>query len=195
MKKFFPNAEELWSIRIKYKGNTYLTLYGGWNYDSVLHNDSSILYFRSTGDMKLFCEKNGFRVDDDIWEYDFEAPIENPVDYRRILENWNLLNTIAKDFGMFFEGDGKKYNALYDLLFRLNTPVDPIPPTYDMSEKYYQYILKVFRKKDRFLRRLELYEEKYPMRKGDPSHDERLQDTTLAGESRTKKATEEIGNN
>ena len=161
MKKFFPNAEkELWPIRIKYKGNTYLTLYDGWDSDSILHEHSKILCFQSIQDMKLFCERNGLRADDDIWEYDFDAPIENPIDYHNILNRWNLLNTIAKDFGMFFEGDSKKYNSLYDLLFRLNTPVEPIPPMYHICEKYYKYILNVFKKKDRFLRRFELYGEK-----------------------------------
>lgn len=151
---------ELWIIRIRYKGNAYLTLYDGWDSDSVLNDGSNILYFLSIEDMAHFCEKNGVKMDKEIWsDYDFDTPIENPIDYHKILSNWNLLNTIAKDFGMYFEGDGKKYNALYDLLFRLNTPVEPIPPTFYMSDKYYRYILKVFKKQERFLRRFVLYEE------------------------------------
>ena len=116
MKKFFPNAEELWTVRIQYKGKTYLTLCEGWDSDSLLHNDSNILYFLTVEDMENFCETYGFRMDREIWDYDFDTPITNPVDYSRILNNWNLLNTVAKDLGMFFEGDSKKYNALYDLL-------------------------------------------------------------------------------
>ena len=159
MKPFFPNTEELWTVRIQYKGKAYLTLCEDWDSDSLLHNDSNILYFLAVEDMENFCETYGFRMDREIWDYDFDTPITNPVDYSRILNNWNLLNTVAKDLGMFFEGDSKKYNALYDLLFRLNTPVEPIPPTYRMSEKYYQYILKVFKKKERFLNRFVLYQE------------------------------------
>ena len=60
---------------------------------------------------------------------------------------------------MYFEGDSKKYNNLYDLLFRLSTPVEPIPKVYDVGERYLKYILKVFRKKDRFLERFEMYHE------------------------------------
>ncbi len=161
MKPFFPNTEELWTVRIQYKGKAYLTLCEGWDSDSLLHSDSNILYFLTVEDMENFCETYGFRMDREIYDYDFDTPITNPVDYSRILSNWNLLNTVAKDLGMFFEGDSKKYNALYDLLFRLNTPVEPIPPTYRMSEKHYQYILKVFKKKERFLNRFVLYQESW----------------------------------
>jgi hypothetical protein len=38
-------------------------------------------------------------------------PISNPVNYKRVLDNWNLLNTIASTFEMFFEGDLKKYTS------------------------------------------------------------------------------------
>ena len=109
--------------------------------------------------MERFCKSNDLKIENDIVEYDFDTPITNPIDYKRILENWNLLNTIASTFGMFFEGDSKKYSSLYDLLFRLNTPIEPLPPTYKISEKYFNYILKVFRKKERFLDRFELYSE------------------------------------
>ena len=53
----------------------------------------------------------------------------------------------------------KKYTKLYDLLFRLNTPIEPIPPTYDIGDQYLGLIIKVFRKKDRFLEKFELYSE------------------------------------
>ena len=107
------------------------------------------------------CAELGDKIDpeNDIVEYDFDTSITNPIDYKRILENWNLLNTIASTFGMFFEGDSEKYTSLYDLLFRLNTPIEPLSPTYKISEKYFNYILKVFRKKERFLDRFELYSE------------------------------------
>lgn len=144
-------------ILIKNKGKHHLTLY---YYDEVLHRDDKhILYFGSTQDMEAFCERNELQIDNELCEYDFDAPIKNPVDYGRILNNWNLLNTIAATFGMYFEGDCKKYTPLYDLLFKLNLPVEPIPPTYQMSEKQFKYILKVFRKKERFLNRFELYQE------------------------------------
>ncbi len=94
-----------------------------------------------------------------IVEYDFDAPIGNPIDFTRILNNWNLLNTIAATLGIPFEGDSEKYTSLYDLLFGLNTPVDPISPLYQVCETDYKDILAVFRKKDRFLNLLELYRE------------------------------------
>ena len=153
-------TEALSPIIIKNNGNTYLTLYDVMDTDSLLHdNKKHILCFPSLGELKHFCEKNGLHMENEIWaEYDFDKPIENPIDFRHILDHWNLLNTIAKNFGMYFEGDRKKYNALYDLLFRLNTPIEPIPPTYTVSKKHFKYLLKIFRKKNRFLNHFELYQ-------------------------------------
>jgi len=144
-------------ILVKNNGKRYLTLYYVYS-DSVLHDDTKhILCFPSIEDMDSFCEKNNLKADDEMLEYDFDSPIGNPIDYRRILDNWNLLNTIAGDFGMYFEGDQRKYTPLYDLLFRLNTPAEPISPTSRVNEKDHQDILKVFKKKDRFLNRFALY--------------------------------------
>ena len=163
MKDFCSCIENriVYPILIKNNGNAYLTLYYYTEHsDSVLHNDSKkLLYFQSTSEMQRFCEMNGLTIENDVVEYDFDTPISNPIDYKRVLDNWNLLNTIASTFGMFFEGDMKKYTKLYDLLFRLNTPIDPISPTYNIGDQYLGLIIKVFRKKDRFLERFELYSE------------------------------------
>ena len=161
MKDFCSCIENriVYPILIKNNGNAYMTLYYYTEHsDSVLHNDSKkLLYFQSTSEMQRFCEMNRLTIENDVVEYDFDTPISNPIDYKRVLDNWNLLNTIASTFGMFFEGDMKKYTKLYDLLFRLNTPIDPISPTYNIGDQYLGLILKVFRKKDRFLERFELY--------------------------------------
>ena len=162
MKEFFhqTGTNSLRPIMIKNNGQIYWTLYDDFCTDSLLHNEKNILYFLTREDLDQFCEKNSFETDKDIGKYDFDARIQNPIHYGHILEHWNLLNTIAKDLRMYFEGDCKKYNTLYDLLFRLNLPMEPIPPTYTVSEKHYKYILKVFRKKDRFFNRFQLYQEK-----------------------------------
>ena len=162
MKEFFhqTGTKSLRPIMIKNNGQIYWTLYDDFFTDSLLHNEKNILYFLTQEDLDQFCEKNSFETDKDIGKYDFDAPLQNPIHYGHILEHWNLLNTIAKDLRMYFEGDCKKYNTLYDLLFRLILPMEPIPPTYTVSEKHYKYILKVFRKKDRFFNRFQLYQEK-----------------------------------
>ena len=151
----------VYPISIKNKENFYLTLYYYTeHFDSILHKDTKkLLYFQSKEEMERFCKINELKIENDIVEYDFDTPITNPINYKRILENWNMLNTIASTFGMFFEGDSKKYSSLYDLLFRLNTPIEPLSPTCKISEKYFNYILKVFRKKERFFDRFELYSE------------------------------------
>ena len=151
----------VYPISIKNNKSSYLTLYYYTERsDSILHNDAkNLLYFRSKEEMECFCKINELTIENDVVEYDFDTPISNPIDYKCVLDNWNLLNTIASTFGMFFEGDMKKYTKLYDLLFRLNTPIEPIPPTYDIGDQYLGLIIKVFRKKDRFLERFELYSE------------------------------------
>ena len=162
MKDFCISIENriVYPILIKNKNISYLTLYYYTEYsDSILHKDANLLYFQSKEKMQYFCKINELKIENEVVEYDFDALITNPIDYKRILENWNLLNTIANTFGMFFEGDLKKYTSLYDLLFRLNTPIEPIPPTYNISEKYYKYLLKIFGKKERFLDKFELYDE------------------------------------
>lgn len=163
MKDFCSFIEKriVYPILVKNNGYSYLTLfYYTERSDSILHKDEkNLLYFQSTEEMECFCKINGLTIENDVVAYDFDAPISNPIDYKRILDNWNLLNTIAGTFGMFFEGDSKRYTPLYDLLFKLNTPIEPIPPTYDVGDKYLRYILKVFRKKDRFLKKFELYRE------------------------------------
>ena len=162
MKDFCISIENriVYPILIKNKNISYLTLYYYTEYsDSILHKDAKLLCFRSEEKIKRFCECNELKIENEVVEYDFDAPITNPIDYKRILENWNLLNTIASTLGMFFEGDLKKYSSLYDLLFRLNTPIEPIPPTYNIGEKYYKYLLKIFRKKEHLLDRFELYSE------------------------------------
>ena len=107
MKEFFNPTDNhsLSPIMIKNNGKIYWTLYDVLGTDSLLHNEKNILYFLTQKDMDLFCEKNSFETDKDIWEYDFDAPLQNPIHYGHILDHWNLLNTIAKDLRMYFEGD------------------------------------------------------------------------------------------
>ena len=51
----------------------------------------------------------------------------------------------------------KKREQVNDLLFRLNTLIDPISLIYNIGDQYLGLILKVFRRKDSFLERFELY--------------------------------------
>ncbi len=150
----------VYPIRVKNRGESYLTFtYYTERGEAVLCDGGHhILYFSAACDMADFCEKHGLLMETGVVEYDFDSPILNPVDYDRVLSNWNFLNTVGYGFRMYFEGDLKKYNSLYDLLFRLNTPAESIPPTYRLSDKDFAKVLKVFRKKDRFLRVFRLYD-------------------------------------
>ena len=150
-KRVFP-------ILLRHKGNAYLTLYYDTKRsDAVLHCQGKVLYFQSMAEMQSFCQEKGLEMQNDTVVYDFDAPIQNPIDYKQVLHRWNLLDTIADTLGMYFEGDGDRYTAVYDLLFRAYTSATPIPPTWRLREKDYRYVLRVFRKQDRFFRRFVLF--------------------------------------
>ena len=147
----------VYPISIKYCGRSYLTLYYYTDRDdSLLHTDK-ILCFHSHNEMEKFCVEHALSLENDFYEYDFDMPITNPMDYAAVLNNWNLLNTIAGIFGMYFEGDQKKYTQVYDYLFRLNTSIEPIDPRCTVGDEYFNQITRVFRKKKRFLDKLQLY--------------------------------------
>ena len=116
MKIFCQDMENqtVYPIVIKCHGGCYLTLYYYTKCsDAVLHTaDKHILCFRSVKDMEVFCQRYDLLLDNVTAEYDFDSPIDNPIDYDRVLNNWNILNTIANTFGMYYEGDRKKYNSL-----------------------------------------------------------------------------------
>ena len=161
MKAFYDNIENrvVYPILIKNNEHFYLTLfYYTERSDSILHNAlKQLLYFNSQEDMISFCNLHDLTIAGDIAQYDFDAPVSNPIDYKRLLDNWNLLNTIAAMFGMFFEGNLPQYTSLYQLLFRLNTQVAPISPTHKVGAKHMCSLLKVFRKKDRYFDLFKLY--------------------------------------
>lgn len=154
--------QTVYPISIKTNGKSYLTLYYYTDCsDSVLHKDSTrILYFSSIESLESFCKRNDLQLKNEIVEYDFDSPIKNPINYTLALNNWNLLNTIASTFGMYFDGNCKKYNSLYNLLFKLSTCAEPISSTYYLNKNNYKNILKIFRKKHRFLNLFELYQER-----------------------------------
>ena len=94
MKDFYSCIENriVYPILIKNNKTAYLTLYYYTERsDSILHNDEkNLLYFRSKEEMERFCKINGLTIENDIVEYDFDTPISNPIDYKRVLDNWNL---------------------------------------------------------------------------------------------------------
>ena len=85
MEKLFSFIEDrvVYPILIKNNGNSYLTLYYYTERaDSILHREGKhLLYFQSIEEMRCFCTNNELTMENDIEEYDFDAPISNPIDY------------------------------------------------------------------------------------------------------------------
>lgn len=147
---------QVFPIIIKNEGKEYLTL----QYETIDENEtvlhkSHIFYFNNMNELKAFCENNGLIIDDGVYLHDFDMAIENPVDYRRVLDNWNLLNTVSNALGKGFEGDKRKYNSLYDLFFGLTTSSENVPNTIELLKPHYKLLLKVFKKKNKLLKYFE----------------------------------------
>ncbi len=143
---------EVWPILIKNEGKSFYTLYYYTsNDDAILHDNLSILYFDSYNDLKSFCINNALVIMDDFQVFDLDIPTVSPTDYRMVLNNWNLLNTISNIFGMYFEGNDRKYDSVYDLLFRCCTSIENLPKQITFKEKINKSIFKVFERKNRLL--------------------------------------------
>lgn len=151
--------KEIWSVTIRYDSREYLTLsYYTASDEVLLHDEESVIYFEDDVQLQKFCAKNELQLSDDRFHYDFDASIENPVRYSDVLDRWNMLNSIAGMFRMYFEGDRFEYNGLYDLLFRLSTSAVPIPPEEWLSKRHMRLLERVFRRKHRYLTRFRLWQ-------------------------------------
>lgn len=58
-----------------------------WIYDTIVNEGEKVV--------KIFCQRYDLLLDNVTAEYDFDSPIDKPIYYDRVLNNWNILNTIA----------------------------------------------------------------------------------------------------
>lgn len=148
----------VYPVVLRCGGREFLTLYydvnGG---DAVLHDGAHFICFRDMGELNAFCADAGVAVFGEVLLYDFDLPLEGEIDYSSLLNNWNLLNTLAGTFGMYFEGDRKKYDGLYNLLFRLSTCAEQIAPKIRLCRAHARQLKRIFHRRERFLKRFVLY--------------------------------------
>lgn len=140
-------------IKIMYKGKVFFSLYFDEG-DTLLGIDGKIICYST---MEELCNnlKNHFIIDKSLCIYDFDnLNLNNPIDYNDILVKWNLLNTIAKMFNMYFEGNAKERTYTYNYLFSCNFAIEKLPKTIEMPNRCIKDINKTFKKKDRYLKRL-----------------------------------------
>ena len=96
-----------------------------------------------------------YEIDESLYIYNFDGiKLFNPIDYNDILNKWNILNTIAKMFNMYYEGDSKKRTYTYNYLFCCVTSIEELPKMIRMPDKCIKDINKVFCKKDKYLNKL-----------------------------------------
>ena len=74
-----------------------------------------------------------------------------------ILDRWNLLDTAAEVFGMYFEGKCRRYDDLYDVLFRCSTCKVDIPPEIYLSKRDVLKLKRIFKKCRRYFDRFVPY--------------------------------------
>ena len=147
--------QEVFPVLIKWKNILY---YAGHYYDEMgndklFHSQHNIECFSSLAKLTEFCSKNCFKLDSKVVKYDFDIAPTNPIDYKDILDKWNLLNTISESLNIFFEGNERKYDNPYHYLFSCCFAINPLPPTYRIPNNYFCLINKVFNKQNKILNR------------------------------------------
>lgn len=146
--------KEVYPIVVKNGGKEFLTLYYYTDLsDSILHTSQELVYFENFDELKWFCQHNSLSIQQDLYTFNFDVSLINPTDYKVVLENWNLLNTVADIFNIDFDGNSEKYNDLYELLFNYCTSETELPQSVVLDEKSNQALLRVFEKKNSLLDR------------------------------------------
>lgn len=141
----------VYPVTIKNCKKTYITLFYYNSIDSeFLHMGKNIICFQSYDALEHFCIANTLVVGESS-VFDFDIPITNPVNYKTVLNNWNLLYTVSNTRGMHFEGNEAQYTKVYKQLFRYSTSTAGCPDAVICSGNMYQKILKVFKRKNRLL--------------------------------------------
>ncbi len=91
-------------------------------------------------------------------EYDFDVMPTNPIDYRNILDKWNILNTISTNLNIAFEGNENTYNDVYNYLFSCNFSVNSLPTLYKITDNYFRLINSVFNMQTKVLQKLNYFD-------------------------------------
>ena len=140
-------------IKIMFKNEDFFTLYFDED-DELLIKNNEIVCYKSEKEL-YDVECLNYKIDESLCVYDFNRNIyQNPIDYNEVLDKWNLLNTIAKGFKMYFEGDQKNKTFTYNFLFKCVFSEEALPKYYKLPKKCILNINKVFKKSERYLRKL-----------------------------------------
>lgn len=142
---------ELEVIKVIYNGTNLYTIFE--NEESTLYHENNkfIIYTKKEKLLAYFSSEN---VSDEGITLNFDnIELNNPIDYKDILDKWNFFMDISNIKKMHFEGNEKKYSSVYNYLFCCCTAIDPLPPRYRIPNLYLAKISKVFRKAKRELNR------------------------------------------
>ena len=140
-------------IKIIFKKECFVTLYFD-DVDELLVRNKNIICYNSEKEL-IDSEKSIYEIDDSLVVYDFtKINYENPVDYKEVLDKWNLLDTIAKMYNMYFEGNQKNKTYTYKYLFSCVFSIDELPKYYKLPKKCLLDINKVFKKTGRYMSKL-----------------------------------------
>lgn len=140
-------------IKIIFKKECFVTLYFD-DVDELLVRNKNIICYNSEKEL-IDSEKSIYELDDSLVVYDFnKTNYENSVDYKEVLDKWNLLNTIAKMYKMYFEGNQKDKTYTYNYLFNCVFSIKELPKCYELPEKCLLDINKVFKKTKRYMNKI-----------------------------------------
>lgn len=153
---------DVYPIRVIYGDKTYLSLHyytADGNGDGILNDGENVIYFKDEAQMQRFCLANRLTAISDGTTYRFDDPVTNARDHGRILNRWNLLNTISGEIGVPFAGNEEAHDGLYELLFSMSLPADESVPLTDFDEDQAAELKAVFEGQDTLLSRFRLYRE------------------------------------
>ena len=142
---------ELEVIKVIYNVTNLYTIFD--NEESTLYHENNkfIIYTKKE---KLLANFSSESVSDEGITLNFDnTELNNPIDYKDILDKWNFIMDISSIKKMHFEGNENKYTSVYSYLFRCYFAINPLPPRYRISDLYLAKISKVFRKAKRELNR------------------------------------------
>lgn len=145
---------KVYPVQIFRAGRIYLALYYYTETsDALLCDGQNILFFETERDMRDYCQSHLLLIEGETAIYDFDASIQNPIDYSHVLNRWNLLDTISETLSMYFEGKRREYDRLYDLLFRCSTCKESIAPKVYLNRKELLKLNRVFKRCGRYFKR------------------------------------------
>jgi len=132
--------KEYYIIKIQFNRKSYYCIWYTNDIDGIVMEGNHIIYSDSLLELKKYCEKKGIILGIGISEYNIDDLLEwlysskEMIDYKIILNFWNLMSDFANTVNEYFYGDDGETTSIYNKIFAGNNLLNK-------SEKKYVPIL------------------------------------------------------